>query len=453
MIFSEALNSQPRTRAASRKVFWLLGLLVVVTVAAALWVYQQARRTTDDAYLEAHVVQLAPRVSGPVLRVLVEENQSVKKGQLLLEIDPADYRVRVQQAEAAVQSSWRRLQAARVRAGVARVTTDASLQGARSTLEMSRSNVEKARIQVETAARASDSNRARIGIARAQLESARVGSEEIRSQARAFEVEVVKTRQDLERARKLVDLEASPRETLDHAQAAYDASLAQAAAAREKVRAAQSRIAEAAAALRGAEQVYSQSESQVSEAQAHVAEVQAQSHDFASKVDSASAAPQQVEAALLEVEVSKAEVASARAGLERARLDLSYTRIVAPMDGRVSRRLAEPGSYAQVGQNLMAEVSHDLWVVANFRETELARMKVGQPARVVVDAYPGRVWAARVDSLQPGSGSRFAALPPENASGNWVKVVQRVPVKLRFDTLPEGNLAPGMSVRVTVDGR
>ncbi|MBN9417462.1 MAG: biotin/lipoyl-binding protein [Candidatus Eremiobacteraeota bacterium] len=447
-IFSEALNSQPRTHAASRKIFLLLGVLVVLTVAAALWIYQQARRSTDDAYLEAHVVQLAPRVSGPVLRVLVEENQSVKKGQLLLEIDPADYRVRVLQAEAALQSALRRLEAARVRAGVARVTTGASLEGARSSWEMSRSNVERARIQVETAARASDSSRARIAMARAQLDSARVGYEEIRSQARAYGVEVVKTRQDLERARKLVALEASPRESLDHAQAAYDASLAQAEAAGEKVRAAQSRIAEASAALGGAEQVYSQSQSQVSEAQAHVAEAQAQSHDFASKVDSASAAPQQVQAALLEVEVGKAEVASARAGLERARLDLEYTRIVAPMDGRVSRRLAEPGSYAQVGQNLMAEVSHDLWVVANFRETELARMKTGQPAQVVIDAYPNRTWPAHVDSLQPGSGSRFAVLPPENASGNWVKVVQRVPVKLRFDGMPEGNLAPGMSVRV-----
>lgn len=449
-ILSDALNSQPRTRAASRRISSLLALLVVISLSLAIWIYVSARQTTEDAYLEAHVVQLAPRVSGAVRRVLVEENQPVRKGQLLLEIDPADYEIRVRQAEAAQQSAMRRLQEAQVRVQLARVNSGAALQGARSSLEMSQSNLERARIQVETAARASQSNQARVALASAQVESAQALYEECRSQARAARVEALRARQDLKRARELVELEASPRESLDHAQAAYDACNAQAAAAAEKVHAAQVRIAEASANLAGSEHLYSQSQSQISEARAHVAEARAQSQDFASKVDSAGAAPQQVEAALLEVDIAKAELAANRAVLQKARLELSYTQVVAPMDGRVSKRLVEPGSYAQVGQNLMAEVSRELWVVANFRETELARMKLGQPVRVVVDAYPGKVWPARVDSLQPGSGSRFAALPPENASGNWVKVVQRVPVKIRFESEPQGNLAPGMSVRVTV---
>lgn len=453
-VSSDAVNSRPRTTSHRfRKILiLLLASIGALTVGVSTYLFVSATGTTDDATLEAHVVNLAPRVSGQVLRVLVEENQSVKEGQLLVEIDPADYQVKVAQAEAALKSARRRQETAHVRARVARVTTRANMRGAISNVEMSRSNIEKARTQVETASRLRDINQTRIAAAESQRRSAELTLNETRSQARAAHVQVTKSRQDFERAQKLVALEASPRELLEHSQAAYDAAVAQAEAADVKVTTAQSRIQEATANIATARQQLQQSESQISESQAHVHEVSAQTQDFESRVDLASSAPQQVQAAELEAQTADSEAESAQAALRQARLNLQYTRIVAPRDGRVSRRLAEPGSYAQVGQPLMAEVSHEMWVVANFRETDLKVMKVGQKATVRVDAYPGKRFAAHIDSLQPGSGSRFALLPPENASGNWVKVVQRVPVKLLFDEAVDGdfNLEPGMSVRVAV---
>ncbi len=308
------------------------------------------------------------------------------------------------------------------------------------------------RAPVSTAQSARDANRARVEVARAQETTAALALNELKSLARSAEVQLEKSRQDLERARKLVELEASPDEVLDHAQAAYGAAEANLQAARDKIAAGDSRVAESHAAMLAADGLLAQSESQVAESQAHVGEVAAAREDHASKVDSALSAPLQVQAAQLEEEVARAEVAAAKASLRKAELDLSYTRIVAPMDGRVSRRLVEPGSFVAAGQSAMAEVSESVWVIANFRETDLRYLAPKQPASVEIDAYPGQTFAAHVDSIQPGTGSRFALLPPENASGNWVKVVQRVPVKLTFDQQPEGrfHLEPGMSVHVSL---
>jgi membrane fusion protein (multidrug efflux system) len=285
------------------------------------------------------------------------------------------------------------------------------------------------------------------------LATAQRNLEQARSQARAAAVAVVRDQQDLTRAQTLVAEEAIPQETLDHAKAAYDSSVAQAQAAQERIGAALSQVNESRASLEAAQQQVAQSQAQVLEARAQVGEAQAQARDFASRVDSARSAPHQVRATKFDTATAEAEVLAARAALEQAELNLSYTEVRALMDGRVSKRQVEVGDYVQPGQVLISQVSLDKWVVANFKETQLTTMVPGQKATIWVDAYPGVAFPAHVDSLQPGSGSRFALLPPENASGNWVKVVQRVPVKLVFDRQPEAryNLEPGMSVEAEVE--
>jgi membrane fusion protein (multidrug efflux system) len=166
----------------------------------------------------------------------------------------------------------------------------------------------------------------------------------------------------------------------------------------------------------------------------------------------AKAAEAQVGFSRANVETAAAEVQQARAKLEQAELDLSYTKIAAPVDGRVTERTVEKGNYLQTGQSLLALVPTNVWVVANFKETQLALMRPGQPVRIHVDAYPGRDFKGKVDSLQAGSGAQFSLLPPENAVGNYVKVVQRVPVKIVFDEPldPQFDIAPGMSVEPRV---
>ena len=432
----------------------LIVLLLLVSGGVRAYQLSQRHESTEDASLEAHITQLAPRVGGQVARVLVEDNQRVSKGQLLVLIDPVDYQTKVDQARAAVLSARQRLRASRARAQVTEVTTEASLDGAQADLQMGYSAVDKARSAVETARGASDAAASRVTLARAQLGTAQQNWQQARSQARAASVEVTRTKQDLDRTKSLVAQEAIPDQDLDHAKASYESAVAQLAAAQDRVLAAQSQLAEGRASLAAAQQGLRQNQSQVLEAQAQMSVTQAQTGNYASRVASARSAPHQVRASKLDSETVDAEVKNAQAALRQAELNASYTSVVAPMDGRVSKRQVEVGDYVQAGQSVVTEVSNNKWVVANFKETQLTHMHVGQKATIWVDAYPGVAFPARVDSLQPGSGSRFALLPPENASGNWVKVVQRLPVKITFANDPNGSnytLEPGMSVEAEVE--
>jgi membrane fusion protein (multidrug efflux system) len=206
-------------------------------------------------------------------------------------------------------------------------------------------------------------------------------------------------------------------------------------------------VEQAAAALQVAEDNLKRAGSQVAARTAQREEVRA-------RLRGAQSAPQQVAYSRSQVDAARAEIAQARAQVEQAELNLSYTEIRAPGSGYVTRKSVEPGTSVQVGQALLALVPHEVWVVANFKETQLTRMRPGQPATVEVDAYPGVEFRAHVDSIQRGTGARFALLPPENATGNFVKVVQRVPVKLIFDDpqqVAAYTLSPGMSAVPAVD--
>jgi membrane fusion protein (multidrug efflux system) len=344
-----AANSENETAPPPRKKLWrwrvLAGIAVLGMLGAAIFYYIHflaPYESTDDAFIDGYVTMISPRVPGQVLKLLVTDNQKVRTGDVLAEIDPRDY--------------------------------EAGLAQARADLAVARSQLVQAQAQVKM-------SEAKVAQAQAAVAAA--------------EAENQRAADDLKRYES-VESRAVSKSALDLAQAQARAADANLAAARSQSKAAE------------AEVVLSQA-----------------------GVVTATAAVQQAEAKL-----------------QQAELNLSYTKILAPRDGRITARSVQLGNYVQPGQALLTLVPADVWVVANFKETQLTRLCPGQPVELHVDAYPGWVFKGHVDSLQAGTGARFSLLPPENAVGNYVKVVQRVPVKINFDEpLPAGlDIAPGMSV-------
>jgi membrane fusion protein (multidrug efflux system) len=279
------------------------------------------------------------------------------------------------------------------------------------------------------------------------LASARAELALVQADIRAAEVQYDRDREDLERFREMAASATVSAQQLAHARATEKVSAAQLESVRGRVETRQAQVEQAAAALQVAEDTLKQAQSQVATRSAQREEVKA-------RLLGAQSAPQRVAYSRSQATAAQAEIAQARALVEQAELNLSYTVVGAPCSGYVTRKAVEPGSSVQVGQSLLALVPREVWVVANFKETQLTRMRPGQPAVVEVDAYPGVAFRAHVDSIQRGTGARFALLPPENATGNFVKVVQRLPVKLVFDDLEQVvgyPLAPGMSAEPVVD--
>ncbi len=354
----------------------------VLLAFLGLWFVTRNQESTDDAFIESNVVQISPHVGGYVTRVLVNDNQWVKAGDVLAEIDARDYELRVRQAEANLAATEARHGAAQQDLSVVTTTSKAQIEQARSALE-----------------------------------AARASSAQATAQAAAAEAQAQLTHADLQRYDALYRKDEISRQRLDQASTAERAAQAQWEAAKRGAAAAAAQVAQAEGRL----------------AEAH-------------------SGPRQVALKREQAASGHASVEEARAALEQAKLDLSYTRLVAPVDGRVTRKSFYQGQLIQPGPAIMAIVYGNPWVVANFKETQLRRMRPGQSVEVTVDAYPGRVYKGHVDSLQAGTGARFSLLPPENASGNYVKVVQRVPVKIVFDEKAEDllRLSPGMSVEPKV---
>src|SRR5215831_8777500 len=412
-------------------------VLLAVTVVAGwrYYTYFIAHEWTDDAFIEGHIIQISPKVAGHVFQVYVTDNQEVQQGALLLEIDSRDYAARLMQAQAVLQAALAKQQAAQTNVELTHVTSDAGMQQAAAGVEWAKAAVQTARAQVVTA-------RSRLEQARAQVDTAVANAAQVHAQVSAADAEVTRADADVKRAQQLYGSDQIvSRQNLDHATRDTRVANAQLEAARKKALAADAQVAEARAAQQTAIESLRQMESQVLEAEARVSEA-------LGRLTAANAAPHQVAMSQSQVETSNAEVAQARAAVERAELELAATKIYAPESGRVTRKVGEAGAYVQIGQALLAIVPREVWVVANFMETQLTHMRPGQPVEIKVDAYPGKVFMGHVESIQAGTGARFSLLPPENATGNFVKVVQRVPVKIVFDAPPEQGylLSPGMSV-------
>ena len=436
--------STTRTRKQRRRV--LLRFAVVFLVIAALlfgipyYLHSRSHESTDDAFIDGHIIAISPRVSGHVAQVYVTDNQWVRKGDRLVDLDPADFQVRVAAAEAALTAAQASQRTGSVGVDLTTIATSADLDGARANVAAAKAAVEAAKAQAGAARSLHDQAKAQVAIAAAALDQARA---EVGSAA----AEHRRDAEDLKRYRKMETARIISGRDVDHAVAAEQATAANLTAAEKAVETHRSMLVQARAALKTAAD-------NLRRAKAQVAASQAQFQQAASRLAAAQSAPKQVEQSRSRAAVLLAEVDKAKAGAAQARLNLSYTHITAPADGYVTKRAVEPGQFVQMGQSLLAIVPKSVWVTANFKETQLTHMKPGQPVEIRVDAYPDVILRGHVDSIQRGTGSRFSLLPPENATGNYIKVVQRVPVKIIFDATEELDrvlLAPGLSVVPEVD--
>jgi len=411
------------------------GLITIATlVGLPYYFYLVAHEWTDDAFIEGHIIQMSSKVPGHVAQVHVTDNQEIKQGELLVDLDAREYAARLAQARAVLQAAIGKREAAQAGVVLTQASAEAEMQQASSGVDLMRAALQTAHAQVRTV-------RSRSEQAEAQVETALAHAAEARAQILAAEAEAVRAAADVRRLQELARRDQISRQELDQAVANGRTANAQLDAARKKASAAEAQVAEARAAQRTAAESLRQTESQVAEAQARIGEA-------LGRLAAAEAVPHQVAVSRAQADIAAAEVEQARAAVEQASIDLAATKIFAPESGRVTRKSVEAGAYVHAGQALMAVVLPEVWVVANFMETQLAAMRPGQPVEIEVDAYPSGRFTGRVDSIQAGTGARFSLLPPENASGNFVKVVQRVPVKIVFDAFPSQDyaLSPGMSV-------
>jgi len=384
---------------------------VLAIVVVSLLVHYSNRISTDDAQVDGHVVPIASKVYGTVAEVLIKDNEPVKQGQVLVRIDPRDYQARVDQAKAALALAEARARAAGVGVPLTQETTDSTSSAAESQLAGARANYDRARFSYEK-----DST-SEVAMARDNVTAAEANNE--RAQA------------DLARMKPLVDKG-------EISQQQYDGYLAAARVTDSQLKAAQEKLHSAEKGAEIARESMGAAKAQVDQARAMVAQAQANHKQVTiHEADQASA---------------EAGVATAQADLEAAELQLSYATIVAPSDGVVTRKSVEAGQIVQPGQGLFTLIPlNDVWVTANFKETQLAKVRPGQKAEIEVDMY-GKTVNGYVDSIAGATGARLSLLPPENATGNYVKVVQRIPVKILLD--PESAsktiLRPGMNVEATI---
>ncbi|HEU4688668.1 MAG TPA: HlyD family secretion protein [Vicinamibacterales bacterium] len=390
----------------------LAGVVVLVAVGVGIWWWiASGRESTDDAQVDAHITPIAARVGGTVIKVPVEANQEVEAGTILVEIDKRDYEIALERARAELADAEAAALAAQ--AGVPITSTTAS-----SNEVNARGGVEQADVSYLEAQQG-------VEVARTRLVTAQARQREAAANA-------TKVGRDVERLKPLLAKD-------EIAQQQFDAAVATAAAGAAAVDSAEAQVQEAELGIRVAESRL---------AQANVGKQRA-----SAELRTAQTAPSQIAASRARAAAADAKVRQNMAIVKQAELNLEYATVKAPVKGIVSRKSVEMGQVIQAGQPLMTVIPLDrVWVTANFKETQLEHMRPGQSVTIEVDAYGGREFSGRVESLAAATGSRFSLLPPDNATGNYVKVVQRVPVRILLDEGqdPEHLLRPGMSVVPTV---
>jgi len=391
---SEKPSQKPRRR------FLVIGVVMVLIVGALLfWWRSTFYEDTDDAQINGHLIQISSRIAGQVIKVYVDENSEVKAGDTIAELDPRDFQVAVQQDEANLQAAQAAFEAAKVNVPITGINTGSALRSTSSDV---------------------DGAEAQVAASKQQLQGAQ-------AQIAEADANYTKAKLDLERYTPLVQKDVISKQQFDQAvatadadKAAVDNAKANEAAARSQVKVSEERVKQAVAQFQNAQ-----------------------------------SAPQQIQAQKARADQAAAQVEQAKSQLEQAKLNLSYTKIVAPVAGIVTRKSVEVNQNVSVGQNLMTLVSlDDIWITANFKETQLREMRAGQSAVISVDAYGGRKYDAKVTQIGGATGSVLSLFPPENATGNYVKVVQRVPVRIDLVDPKDENqdhlLRPGLSVEPKV---
>ena len=419
-----------------RRPLLIAGAIVVVAGLAwgiSAWWHYRNHVSTDDAYVEGTVASVSAKVTGHIVELLVDDNQQIKRGALLLRIDDRDYRARLAQAQAAVGIAESRLRASVARVGLTREMASGQMAGAQAASLSADASVNAARSAQDSSREIVASRRASLGAARAEHDRA------IAAWDRA--------KQDLERIAALLKQDLV-------AKREYDQAVTDERAADAMVKGAEQRIVQAQRDLASAEADSKSRDSGYEPSGIGMGMAQARAADARAKRMQAEAMVQDIRVREAERDLADAQLREAQADLAVAELNVEHAQVRAPIDGVVAKRTVEIGQIVQVGQPLLAVVPlHEVWVVANFKETQLGVVKPGMIANVAVDGMPGKTYRGTVDSIAAGTGARFSLLPPENATGNWVKVVQRVPVKIRLDPKEIGNphtLRAGMSAYVSI---
>jgi membrane fusion protein, multidrug efflux system len=381
-----------RTQSPGFRIAVVIALIVLLVVGFFAYRYFTSYESTDDAQVDGHINSVSARISGHVIKLNVQDNQYVQAGTVLVEIDPADYQIAYERARADLADAQAAATAAGVTVPITSVNTSSQVSASEADVASARAGIHAAQQQFQAA--------------KAQLEQAEANN--------------VKAQNDLARYKQLIEKQEISQQQFDQATASSQANAAAVVAARATADAADQQVTQARGRLVQAEANWRY----------------------------ANTAPKQMQISKAKAESALAEVQRMKASLDQAQLNLHYTKIVAPVNGIVSDRTVEVGQNVAPGQELMKVINlDDIWITANFKETQLRDMKAGQHVTVEVDAN-GRKYNGKVDSIAGASGARFSLLPPENATGNYVKVVQRVPVKIVLD--PGSNndhqLRPGLSV-------
>jgi membrane fusion protein, multidrug efflux system len=394
---TDSEHLQPEPAKKQKRKFIIIGVVALLVVVALLfWWHSTFYEDTDDAQISGHLLQVSARINGHVLNVNFNENQEVKRGDVLVEIDPKDYQVAVDQDEANLEAAEANYESAKVNVPITSVSTTSSISQYGASVEGADASIRRAQRQYE---------QAQASVAQADANN-------------------IKAQQDLQRYTPLVEKDVISKLQFDQYVATARANEAQ--------------LLEAKASAIAAEDQISIAKHQKSESVA--------------QLRNAENGPNQVKSQKSKADQAAAQVEQARAQLEQARLNLSYTKIFAASDGIITKKSVEVGDNVSVGQNLSTLVSlDDIWVTANFKETQLHHMRAGQAVKIHVDAY-GRDYQGHVTQIGGATGSNLSLFPPENATGNYVKVVQRIPVRIDLDNNENNDhvLRPGMSVEPTV---
>ncbi|MEH2364796.1 HlyD family secretion protein [Nostoc sp.] len=405
----------PKPKNHKHVILVVLGAIAVVVSVFGYrwWQYISTHEQTDNAYVTANIHPISTRINGTVSEVSVNDNQLVQKDQLLVKLDPGDYQIQVQQAQASLTTDQRQ-------ANAALSNINLSSGNVLGNTQQAQGNVASARAAISTAIASAKAAQAAVPAAQASVAQAQANLE--------------KAQADYNRYKTLYVQGVVPRQQLDTYRATYYVDLAQKNSALQGVLQAQANQAQA--------------RESVTKAQAQLAASQG-------GLQQAKATGEQTKVNQAQYKAALAQIAQSQANLDNAKLQLSYTNIVALSAGRVGNKVVQVGQRVQPGSKLMAIVEDNPWVVANFKETQVAHMRIGQKVEILIDAIPKHHFIGYVNSFSPGSGATFALLPSDNATGNFTKIVQRVPVKIVFDTNSirgyESRIVPGLSVETTVN--
>jgi membrane fusion protein, multidrug efflux system len=406
-------NPLPRKRINVMPIVLAIGAIALGGYGYHWWQYASTHEETDNAIIAGNVHPVSTRIDGTVSKILVDDNQKVPAGQLIVQLDPRDYQVKLQQSETALEASRRQAASALTKINLAARTAKASTTQAQGSVNSANSEILSAQAAVEEA-------QAGIPSAQAQVVQA--------------EANLVKAQADDQRYSTLYNTGAVSRQQYESSRATYLVAVAQKNSALEGVRQAQAKLVQAQKGIPKAEAQLTNAQGSIQQAKANDVQTKVNRSDYNSAV---------------------AAIQQAQANLKEARLQLSYVNITAPTSGRIGNKKVQVGQRVQTGTPLLSIVDNNYWVVANFKETQLKKMYPGQTVELKVDAFPDHPFVGRVDSFSPASGAEFALLPPDNATGNFTKVVQRIPVKIVFDAHSiqgyESRITPGMSVVATVN--